>query len=111
MTRGRTLCANAQLRCRRRERFRRWPVGFVAHRVRSRKRTRLMKQRKGGLMAALFAFLRDDYSSAPSFLNAPGAEPKSPSACAAMYENAAYTATFCASSFGLILSSVSLAVW
>ena len=52
-----------------------------------------------------------DQSPAPSLANAPAAEPKSPWACAAMYENAAYTATFCARSCGSILSSVSLAVW
>ena len=37
--------------------------------------------------------------------------PKSPSASAARYANTAYAATFCASAFGSILSSVSSGVW
>ena len=50
------------------------------------------------------------YSPFFSLPNAPGAEPKSPLAWAAIQATAAYTATFWPSSSRLILSRVSLAV-
>jgi len=59
--------------------------------------------------AALSAITRRAHSSGgTTFFDA---LPKSPSADAARYANTAYAATFCASAFGSILSSVSSGVW
>ncbi len=70
------------------------------------KKTALSLLQKRTVLSAIAG--RDHSSGGVTFF---AVLPKSPSADAARYANTAYAATFCASAFGSILSSVSSGVW